>query len=290
MNQFAQQTVEQRLAKLERRCRIQARLIISFGLLIIVGGLVGFAAPWNNQVISAKRFQLVDDKGRVRSRLEMTDAGTFLAFFDEKGIHRVQFGIERGNPMLSFGDGSGKPRMVVKSLPDVSFVKLFDAKQRVQWQSPLFGDLQSRNANSVKLKPGVSEKNRNAAQKLALLETKTELPRTHATVKAFQTRIDQIRKSYPQTNEEQVAALIFQIQRTLKSTFNKSVPLIKIADLLLATFPRTETRKQGNYRIEDVEAALAGIIGGGDYGDKLDQAAVDCRGVLEELIKISNSN
>jgi len=64
--------------------------------------------------LQAKKFELVDDAGKVRARLSMAEGSPTLILFDDKGLNRAQFAL---------GD-NGQPAIILTDANDVTRVEL----------------------------------------------------------------------------------------------------------------------------------------------------------------------
>jgi hypothetical protein len=113
--------------------------------LTVVSGLVGGAASnllvqgapavaqvggAVQEVVRAKRFEVVDDQGRSRALLSvLPDGSPGLTLYDGAGKQRAGLGLlPDGTPRLALHDAAGKQRAGLTVLPDGSpGLALFDA-------------------------------------------------------------------------------------------------------------------------------------------------------------------
>jgi hypothetical protein len=109
--------INERLALLERsmrRYRAALAAITVIAVTLLAGSpLVGAAkAP---EVVQAKRFEVVDDNGRVGAWLANTGDLTSLVFFDKSGKPRASLGNNGDATYLAFYDNTGKITRVALS-------------------------------------------------------------------------------------------------------------------------------------------------------------------------------
>ncbi len=95
--------------------------------------------------VRARSFVLVDDNGKDRAALAMTEDGPRLFLSDENGEPRVTLSVQKDGARLSLWDENGKNRVglsVLKNGPGVSVTKdmpnltLMDGKGKVVWKAP----------------------------------------------------------------------------------------------------------------------------------------------------------
>src|SRR6202040_2268427 len=75
-----------------------------------------FAAQQSQQLltsISAKQFEVMDDQGNMRAKLNVSGEGmTHLGLYDQQGIERAALGVTKeGTSMLALSGDDGKPRL-----------------------------------------------------------------------------------------------------------------------------------------------------------------------------------
>ena len=116
-------TTEERLAKVERELRRVKRwsgwLLVGLALALGVSVLVAIFGPekaglqFGASVVNkvrTRRVVLVDDEGRERARLAMTeDGGPGLALFDQAGEKRAALGVDADGPKIVLFDPAGEP-------------------------------------------------------------------------------------------------------------------------------------------------------------------------------------
>src|SRR5262245_28930563 len=102
-----------RLARLERSVRRQ-RSILTLALAATACLFAsGFTAPAPD-VVTARRFVLVDESGSTRATLETADSGVSLQLMDLDGTARVGLGTGvDATGWLHFRNGKGEPRMML---------------------------------------------------------------------------------------------------------------------------------------------------------------------------------
>ncbi len=74
----------------------------------------------------AKRFVLVDEKGKSRAILGMNKDGPGLALLDEKGNVRVSMGLTEVGPVLALLDGAGHSRAILRVTKEGPGLALLD--------------------------------------------------------------------------------------------------------------------------------------------------------------------
>ncbi len=147
-----QDATEVRLEKLERglaeataelsRLRQRNRRLLRGGFL--VAGLVALAfilldtgrpvqarkgattAHTVHKESGAKRFVVVDDKGKPRAILGMNQEGPGLALLDEKGNVRASLGLTEAGPVLALLDEEGRSRAVLRATKEGPGLALLD--------------------------------------------------------------------------------------------------------------------------------------------------------------------
>lgn len=91
---------------------------IGLGLVLLVGGHVWRPQPARAQdgpvvpeVMQAKRFEMVDDAGKVRAVLGMGEQGDEgLALMNARGVIRAALLLQEDSPRLSLADTTGRVR------------------------------------------------------------------------------------------------------------------------------------------------------------------------------------
>ena len=79
-------------------------------------------------LVRARRFELVDDQERPRAALHMEDGQPILTLADEDGSARVQVAINReGNATLRVRDAAGQERLQIAAMEDGTGVVLTDS-------------------------------------------------------------------------------------------------------------------------------------------------------------------
>ena len=171
-------TTEERLEKLERTTRRYRILlgVVVLGVVVLGPRLLMEDGGTEEAIVSAKRFQLVDDrgetlallsssegepglalfddKGELRTMLTMTEAGSKLIFnddkgvsrmlldepglslFDDKGEHRVGLFVTEGGSGLGLTDNNGKTRVLLGVHPDTLGLALYDDEGGLAWSTP----------------------------------------------------------------------------------------------------------------------------------------------------------
>ncbi len=104
---------ENRMESLEDQVRILKRMLFGVFGLVIVGGLV--AATTHRSVpdlIQAKRFEVVNEEGKVRARIYLTggqeELGAMLQMHNKEGLSVIQIATNSQGGQLEFFNGDGK--------------------------------------------------------------------------------------------------------------------------------------------------------------------------------------
>lgn len=157
-------TTEERLDKMERALATvrNRNKWLWLGLILVGGGiLISGARNIQEDVISSRRFHVVDDEGNIRTILGvLPEGGASLVLSDEKGNPRVELEVsdllgpslslydERENPrvMLGVDDELGpelalhgekpKARVLLGVLKGKPSVEMSDENGKVTWSAP----------------------------------------------------------------------------------------------------------------------------------------------------------
>ena len=84
----------------------------------------------------AKRFVLVDEKGKPRAILGMNKEGPGLAFLDEKGKVRASMGLTEVGPVLALLDEEGHSRAILRATREGSGLALLDENGKGRVMTP----------------------------------------------------------------------------------------------------------------------------------------------------------
>ena len=157
--------LSRRILSLEKRLRWMIRGAIFAAILIMTGAVMAQVSPKFTGVedqrdtrrsvedlIRAKQFTLVDDKGNDRASLVADNAGSiFLVMFDNAGKTRVNLSVGNEGPTMVFYDPSGQARTIIGSTTLVgshvnengiaerspaSSIVLFDKAGKLLWRQP----------------------------------------------------------------------------------------------------------------------------------------------------------
>jgi hypothetical protein len=129
-------TTEKRLAKLEtelNRTRQFALVALIIAAMLLLGAVI--SAKGGADVITAEKFILVDDAGRVRGELTTGEYGPGLALYDENGIRRAIFG-----PGLALCNENGFPQAILHVTGDKREIGLSDANCRIRVSLSTYDD------------------------------------------------------------------------------------------------------------------------------------------------------
>jgi len=118
--------------------------------------------PFTWDSIRAKRIELVDDKGMVRSAMQMGDEGPILALFDATGKVRGEFRTVKEGPSLMLFDEEQKGRIGVALMNGIPSITLIDANGKTRGGLVLledepglfFGDGEERDRLVIRLIEG----------------------------------------------------------------------------------------------------------------------------------------
>jgi len=83
-------------------------------------------SPTAHRETGAKRFVVVDEKGRPRAILGMNKDGPGVALLDEKGNVRASMGLTEVGPVIALLDEGGKSLAVLKATTDGTGLALLD--------------------------------------------------------------------------------------------------------------------------------------------------------------------
>lgn len=143
--------LQARVGKLEAENRRFRFAAISILLAMCAGVWLGEASP-QKRVIEGEQVVLQDSLKNDRAVLEVTQAGVSLRFMDERGRKRLALGCDdassglylfdrdsaadaflavlKGEPRLTFWDGTGQGRVNLQTSKDETTLKLWDSGQR----------------------------------------------------------------------------------------------------------------------------------------------------------------
>ncbi len=149
-------TFEQRITKLEKRCRRLTGVLVGTVAVAAVIVLGGAAQNSDRETVRTRQLEIVDGDEKVRIRLGQADEGYGLVVYDENGKFnatltdaplgavielskdgggiRLQAGKEGAG--LSVRDPRGKPRAVIHVTNDKSEFVLKDQKDKTVFSAP----------------------------------------------------------------------------------------------------------------------------------------------------------
>jgi hypothetical protein len=123
-------TVEERLARLERKSRRQSAMI-----LLLLASIVGLSyvavrlqRVRRSSTLTAQRIVLLDAQGRERVGLSAQGGQAALMLHDEQGRVRASLDVRAGGPGLTFLDEKGRVRFLASLHPSGPFVGLTDER------------------------------------------------------------------------------------------------------------------------------------------------------------------
>ena len=104
-------TTEERLARLERKNR---RLTLGLVLTAVAAGVVAAAGAARTgavpEVVTARKFCLVDENGKARAGLFVFEGGPVFTLLDENDKPRVMLRVNKEGPDLALLDENAKTR------------------------------------------------------------------------------------------------------------------------------------------------------------------------------------
>jgi hypothetical protein len=123
MHNTSQETVIERLTRLERACRWWRIVGSSAVALFAVVGLMGAVGRQDveePQEIRARAFILIDKEGRPRVDLRVAqNDSTHLVIMDQEGLARLSLNVlSHGGADLVLRDRQGQPRAALSVVPD----------------------------------------------------------------------------------------------------------------------------------------------------------------------------
>ena len=137
------QTILNRLARVERQNRALKWAGVALLVLILFGSFWGQTAS-NKNVVKAEEFVLLDDQGRYRAVLEMTDSGPSFSLVDRVGTDRVKLALwPEGSPGLYLNDAKGELRATLAVGPDgLARIRLLNEIGEKHFEMPPGRDLE----------------------------------------------------------------------------------------------------------------------------------------------------
>jgi hypothetical protein len=149
MTDLTLESLGERLSRVERQNRLLRAAVIL--VVAVFAAMVCMGQVGVPEVVGARRFQMVDEQGRVRADIGMVDDNPVLYAYDEEGEARLGLGLsmfgdprlglfnEKGDPCavlslgtsgpsLNFMDGNGKPNAALEVWDGDSRLDLCDAE------------------------------------------------------------------------------------------------------------------------------------------------------------------
>jgi len=163
-------TPEERLKKLETRCRRLTHALATAALLGSAGILTGatYQLQGGGEVVEARGFVVKDPAGRRRAALSITGDEPGLDLWDASGTRRVALAVLKNRDLqLNMYGADGKKRLVLAlgAQKDYAGVFLYGSNQNIQAilsssgqnLSFLMTDAQKTNRLGMAVSPGASE-------------------------------------------------------------------------------------------------------------------------------------
>jgi hypothetical protein len=123
-------TVEERIARLERKSRRQSMVVVALLLATTALGFSVFRLVRNSNrtTWTGERIVLSDAEGRQRIVLSADVGEATVLMRDEKGRDRASLDVRAGGPGLTFFDEKGRVRVLVSQHPSGPFLGLTDER------------------------------------------------------------------------------------------------------------------------------------------------------------------
>jgi hypothetical protein len=130
-------TIEARIGMLEaelRRTKKLNRWCVVLWLLTVGGAVAGFSQQPGVKPgpITATELRIVDDAGKPRAGLTVTEDGPTLVMLDENGKPRAGLSVVKSGPGLSMLDENGKRRATLIVNEDGPALAMFDENNKVR--------------------------------------------------------------------------------------------------------------------------------------------------------------
>ena len=87
-------------------------------------------------VVRAKRFELVDDAGKVRGEFRLVDGEPVLTLADAAGKPRGEFWLINGEPAVTLFDAAGEVSGLFSLFNGEPYLRLYDADGKTIWSAP----------------------------------------------------------------------------------------------------------------------------------------------------------
>jgi len=112
---------EERINVLETQVRTLKRIVYGFGCLLVAGIVVGATSLQTvPDVIQAKKFEVVNDEGKVRARIFMIGGQegqqSMLQMHNNDGLSVIQISTNNQGGNLEFFNGDGKNSVSLNTL------------------------------------------------------------------------------------------------------------------------------------------------------------------------------
>jgi len=144
---MASETVEERLAKLERNARWYRLVLAGLGVAVlacavtwVVRGTTGRARVYESTesgtVTRARGLILADENGTPRAALTGDEDGPVLWLQDERAKVRAMLIMPEGGLSLCLTNERGEVRVGLGISEDRGWLNLYDEKGKVIWRSP----------------------------------------------------------------------------------------------------------------------------------------------------------
>ncbi len=131
-------TKESRIELLETQVRILKRLFWGLGCLMIAGLAIAATSLQSiPEVLTAKRFAVVNDEGRVTARLYSDENGGVLYLFNKDGTRTSALAaLPNGGGALVINSQQMKPVAVLSAKDDAGAFYLLDKDKKPTFAAP----------------------------------------------------------------------------------------------------------------------------------------------------------
>jgi len=140
-------TIEERLENLEKEARRNRKVIRWLGVLLglcmslwLATGVFfpqGLVAQDVAEVIRAREFHVVDERGEPRVWLGVDEAGPALGIYDERGNLRIGLGVDEATPTMFMLDERENTRAgLIVDAEYGPMLSLLDERGNIIWEAP----------------------------------------------------------------------------------------------------------------------------------------------------------
>jgi len=125
------------IGKLLPRLRDSQKAVVLYTVIVSLGiawALKSDAARAGSRVgdVCARRFVLVDSRGRPRAALGMVGGDVALCLYDQNGRRRITLGVVKEGPALALQDEKEQVRVTVALAKDIPLVTFSDWRGKLR--------------------------------------------------------------------------------------------------------------------------------------------------------------